>query len=133
VADRIELVDASGPVSPRFHHATTIVIEASDGGGDAAWTRDHRDAAGATRATGTIARAAFDALVTAIAREVAPGTTLDLVGAKRGNVGVAFNHVEAACGGATTRVDYLPSHVDAQHGDARVIAIVAAIRAAVAP
>lgn len=131
--DRIELVDASGPVAPRFQHATTIVIEAGDGAGDATWTRDHRDAGGAARTTGMIARAAFDALVAAIAREVAPGTTLDLVAEKRKNVGVAFNYVDVTCGGATTRVDYLPSHRDARHGDARVIAIVAAIVAAIAP
>jgi len=130
MADRIELVDASGPVSPRFQHATTIAIESADGGAPAAWTRDHRDAAGATRATGTLTRAAFDELVAAIAREIAPGTTLDLVGAKRGNVGVAFNHIEVACGGVTTRVDYLPSHADADHGDSRVRAIIAAITAA---
>jgi hypothetical protein len=129
MADRIELVDASGPVSPRFQRATTIAIDAGDA--DAAWTREHRDAGGATRTTGTLTRAAFDALVAAIARELAPGTALDLVGAKRANVGVAFNHVEVRCGGATTRVDYLPSHVDEHAGDPRVIAIVAAIAAAV--
>ena len=132
MGDRIELVDASGPVSPRFQHATTIMIELGDGTGDATWTRDHRDASGATHDTGTLARAAFDVLVATIAREVAPGTALDLVGAKRGNVGVAFNHVEVTNGGVTTRVDYLPSHVDADHGDPRVSAIVAAIVAIVA-
>jgi hypothetical protein len=129
VSDRIELVDASGPVSPRFQHATTIAIEA--GAGDATWTRDHRDATGATRGTGTLTRAAFDELVAAIARAVAPGTTLDLIGEKRRNFGVAFNHVEVTSGGVTTRIDYLPSHADAEHGDARVVAIVAAIAAAV--
>jgi hypothetical protein len=124
MADRIELVDASGPVSPRFQHATTIAIDA--GAVDVVWTRDHRDAAGATHTTGTLTRAAFDALVAAIAL----GASLDLVGDKRANVGVAFNHVEVTCGGVTTRVDYLPSHADADHGDPRVLAIIAAITAA---
>jgi hypothetical protein len=124
MADRLELVDASGPVAPRFAHVTTIVIA------DLAWTRDHRDARGATHDTGTITRAAWDELVARIGREVSPGTALDLIGDKRGNKGVAPCHVELVAGDVTTRIDYLSSHADADHGDPRVVAIVAAISSA---
>jgi len=116
MSDRLELVDTSGPVSPRFAHTTTVAIA------DLVWTRDHKDASGPTHETGTLARATWDDLVAAIGREVAPGTRLDLVGVKRHNKGVAPCHLELVADGVTTRIDYLSSETDR-----RVVAIVLAI------
>ena len=120
------MVDSSGPIAPRFAHTTTIVIEAGDT--EVTVRRDHRDAAGPVRETRTLTRAAFDALVAVIGNVVTLGGVVDLVGDKRHNVGVAFNHVVLVVSDQLTRVDYLPSHLDDENGDARVRAIVAAIK-----
>ncbi len=126
-ADRLELVDASGPVAPRFAHRTRVVVGA-DGDGMRA-TREHHDTNGTTNDDRVLDPAAWRALVDAIARVVPPGTTLDLVGEKRERKGVSFNHVVLECGGLITRIDYLPSHVDEDDGDERVRAVVNAVRA----
>lgn len=124
--DRLELVDASGPVSPKHQHATKIVIT------EGRATRRHRDAGGEVRDERDVGDGEWKALVDAVIAVVPLGTTLDLVGDKRRNKGVAKNRVVLVVGGKEARIDYLPSHLDEEDGDARVREVVERIRASFA-
>lgn len=126
--DRIELEDASGPVAPRYAHSTRITIERHDGG--ASLVRDHRDAAGPVHERKELDDDAWLRLVDAFTKVVPLGTTLDLVGHRSRQKGVAVNHATLTVGERSARIDYFSSHLDEDDGDARARSIVDAIRAA---
>jgi len=118
--DRLELVDGSGPVSPKHQFATKIVVEGKKA------VREHRDTNGTVKDERELSDADWAALVDAIAAVVPLGTTLDLVGAeKRRNKGVAFNSLRLVARGSETRIDYLPSHLE---DDAKLAAVVERIK-----
>ena len=128
-ASRIELVEASGPVSPRFRYTTRITIESAPG---AAVTvvRDHHDAAGDHHDERELDRAAHEALVSEVLASLALGEPLDLASSKRDRKGVSFNHVTVVVGEASTRLDYLLSDLDDDDGDPQARAVVDAIKRA---
>lgn len=130
---RIELYETSGPVSPRYSYATTIVIEAAADVSPHV-VRDHRDASGVHRSESAIDRDAYDTLVAAVLASLPLGKPLDLAAAKRDRKGISFNHVVVLVGDESTRLDYLLSDIDEDDGDPRAREIVDAIkRAAAAP
>ena len=119
-ADRLELVDGSGPASPKYQFATKIVVEGRKA------VREQRDARGTVNDERVLSDAEWDALVDAIAGLVPLGTTLDLVGAeKRRNKGVAFNTLRLVARGSETKIDYLPSHLE---DDAKLAAVVERVK-----
>jgi hypothetical protein len=123
----IELVEASGPVAPRFQFSTTITVAGTPDGG-AHVLREHRDADGVVRTERTLDLAAADELLRALFAQLPLGDSLDLVGEKRSRKGVSFNHVRIEMAGKTSRVDYLLSALDAADGDPRVRALVSALK-----
>jgi hypothetical protein len=126
---RIELIEASGPVSPRFQYATKITVEARSGG-LATVARDHRDATGEHHEEHPLDRAVYDALLAEVLASLPLGEPLDLVAGKRDRKGVSFNHVTVVVGEATARLDYLLSDVDDADGVPRARAVVRAIKRA---
>lgn len=124
-ASRIELVEASGPVSPRHRYKTTITItrEASPDAG-ARLVRDHRDASGEHHSERPLDRASYERLVAALLGSLPLGAPLDLAAGKRDRKGIAFNHVVVTIGDASTRLDYLLSDLDEDDGDPRARAVV---------
>ena len=129
---RIELVEASGPVSPRFAYATTVVIEASP---DVAprVVRDHRDASGTHHDERALSREAYETLVGTLLTTLPLGTILDLAADKRDRKGVSFNHLSIKVGDSSARLDYLLSDVDEDDGDPRARAVVGALKASAPP
>jgi hypothetical protein len=130
-ASRIELVEASGPVSPRHSYKTTIALsfEASPGL-VARVVRDHRDASGAHHDDREIDRAAYEAILAEVLVTLPLRAPLDLVGAKRDRKGISFNHLIVVVGDASTRLDYLLSDLDEDDGDPRARAVVALVKRA---
>lgn len=127
VPARLELVDASGPVAPKYAHRETIVVTADAAG--AKVVRDRRDGSGETHDERVLAPDAYETCARALLAHLPLDTTLDLVGDKAKNKGVAANHVTIAIAERTARLDYLSSHLDEDDGDPRARAIVAAVRA----
>lgn len=129
-ASRIELVEASGPVSPRHSYATTIAfsLAATPRDAPAHVVRDHRDASGKHHDEGALERAAYDALLAEVLASLPLGAPLDLASAKRDRKGVSFNHVVVEVGEASTRLDYLLSDLDEDDGDPRARAIVTFVK-----
>ena len=125
---RIELVEASGPVSPRFRYTTRITIASASG--VATLVRDHRDAAGDHHDERELDLAAHEALVSEVLASLPLGAPLDLVSSKRDRKGVSFNHVTVVVGEASTRLDYLLSDLDDEDGAPRARAVVHAIKRA---
>lgn len=130
VSARLELEDASGPVSPRFAHRTHVVVVAGPAGITLA--HDHRDARGHVKDEGPLPRAAYEALVADVLREAPLGGALDLAGDKRTNKGVVLCTLHVFVGDARASIEYLPSHRDEDDGDPRVRAVVAAFERACA-
>lgn len=126
---RIELVETSGPVSPRHSYATTIVIA-----GDVPLhvIRDHHDASGAHRSEHAIDRDAYDQLLAVVLASLPLGEPLDLAATKRDRKGISFNHVTVVVGDASTRLDYVLSDIDEDDGDQRARGVVEAIKHAAA-
>lgn len=130
-ASRIELVEASGPVSPRHSYATTIVITCDEDPGLAARVvRDHRDASGEHHHERTLDRPQYDALLAELLAVLALGAPIDLVATKRDRKGISFNHVAIVAGDATARLDYLLSDLDEDDGDPRARTAVALVKGA---
>ncbi len=133
LASRIELVEASGPVSPRHSYATTIVLSfapAPDGDGAAHVVRDHRDVSGTHHEEGVVARATYDALLADILAALPLGAPIDLTSAKRDRKGISFNHVVVTVGEASTRLDYVLSDLDEDDGDPRARKVVSLLKGA---
>ena len=128
-ASRIELVEASGPVSPRFRYRTRITIEWASGAA-ATLVRDHRDAAGDHHDERELDLAAHEVLVSEVLSSLPLGAPLDLVSSKRDRKGVSFNHVHVVVGEASTRLDYLLSDLDDDDGVPQARAVVHAIKRA---
>jgi hypothetical protein len=130
-ASRIELVEASGPVSPRHSYATTIVITCdATPGVIARAVRDHRDANGEHHHERALDRAAYDALLGDLVAVLPLGAPIDLAASKRDRKGISFNHVVVVVGDAATRLDYLLSDLDEDHGDPRARSAVALVKGA---
>ena len=132
-ASRIELVEASGPVSPRHSYATKIVISSaptSEGDDAVHVVRDHRDASGTHHDERVIERAAYDALLAGVLASLPLGAPIDLAAAKRDRKGISFNHVVVVVGDASTRLDYLLSDLDEDDGDPRARAVVSLLKGA---
>ena len=128
-ASRIELVEASGPVSPRFRYTTRITIEWASGT-VATLVRDHRDAAGDQHDERELDLAAHEVLVSEVLSSLPLGAPLDLVSSKRDRKGVSFNHVHVVVGEASTLLDYLLSDLDDDDGVPQARAVVHAIKRA---
>ncbi|MBC7052242.1 hypothetical protein G6O46_24850, partial [Salmonella enterica subsp. enterica serovar Enteritidis] len=111
VAARIELVEASGPVSPKHHYTTTIVVEAAPGVSPRI-VRDHRDASGEHHDERALDRAAYEKIFADVLASLPLGESRDLVASKRNRKGISFNHVAIVVGDASARLDYLLSQVD---------------------
>ena len=126
---RIELVEASGPVAPRFQYTTKIIVEARPGGSPTV-VRDHRDATGTHHDEHGLDPAAYEALLAEVLAVLPLGEALDLVSARRDRKGVSFNHVTVLVGDASTRLDYLLSDIDDDDGLAQARAVVGAIKRA---
>jgi hypothetical protein len=124
----IELVEASGPVSPKFQFSTTLTVAGTPDGG-ALVVRDHRDAAGVVHTEHVLDLAAVDSLLRSLFAQLPLGESLDLVGEKRSRKGVSFNHVQIQIAGKTSRLDYLLSALDPEDGDPRVRSITSALKA----
>ena len=131
-ASRIELVEASGPVSPRHSYETSITLSIADAqpGVAASLVRDHRDASGKHHDERVIDRAAYDALVAELLVALPLGVRLDLVGTKRDRKGISFNHVVIEVGEASSRLDYLVSDLDEDDGDPRARTVVTLVKEA---
>jgi hypothetical protein len=129
-SSRIELVEASGPVSPRHHYNTKITIARATGAGAAHVVRDHKDASGEHHDEHELEPSAHDALLAEVLAALPPGAPLDLAATKRDRKGVSFNHVLVTSGDASTRLDYLLSDLDEDDGDPRARAVVSAIKRA---
>ena len=130
---RIELVEASGPVSPRHSYATTIVLSfapTADGAAAARVVRDHRDASGTHHHEGVVERPTFDALLAEVLASLPLGAPIDLTSTKRDRKGISFNHVAVVVGDASTRLDYVLSDLDEDDGDPRARAVVSLLRRA---
>jgi len=128
-ASRIELVEASGPVSPRYRYTTKITIVAQAGAAPIV-VRDHRDADGEQHDQRELESAAYDALLSEVLASLPLGEPLDLASGKRDRKGVSFNHVTVVRGAASTRLDYLLSDLDDDDGVPRARAVVHAIKRA---
>ena len=126
---RIKLVESSGPVSPRFQHQTTIVIEAGPGLSPRL-VRDHRDVSGEHHDERALDRTAYEAVFAAVLAALPLGEVRDLAVAKRDRKGISFNHVAITRGDASARLDYLITDIDEDNGDPQARAIVSAIKAA---
>lgn len=130
-ASRIELVEASGPVSPRHSYTTAIVVTCDATAGVAARAvRDHRDVSGEHHDERAIDRATHDALLDALLAVLPLGAPIDLTATKRDRKGISFNHVAVVVGDASTRLDYLLSDVDEDDGDPRARTAVALVKRA---
>ena len=127
-ASRIELVEASGPVSPRFRYTTRITIAASPGAA-ATVVRDHRDAAGDHHDERELDHAVHGVLLAEVLASLPLGGPLDLTSSKRDRKGVSYNHVIVVVGEASTRLDYLLSDLD-DDGAPEARAVVHAIKRA---
>jgi hypothetical protein len=135
-ASRIELVEASGPVSPRHSYTTTIALSldaldtpaANRPGAPARVLCDHRDASGAHHDEQELDRAAYVALLAELLVTLPLGAPLDLAGAKRDRKGISFNHVAITVEGASTRLDYVLSDLDEEDGDPRARAVVSLVK-----
>jgi hypothetical protein len=126
---RIELFEASGPVSPRFQYTTKITILGRPGALPTV-VREHRDAAGEHHDEHELDRAVYEVLLADLLAALPLGEPLDLVSSKRDRKGVSFNHVTLIVGEASTRLDYLLSDVDDEDGVPRARAVVGAIKRA---
>ena len=126
---RIELVEASGPVSPRYRYTTRITIEVTPGA-QALVVRDHRDATGDHHDERTLELATYDALVAEVLASLPLDAPLDLVFGKRDRKGVSYNHVTVSTESASTRLDYLLSDLDDEDGVPQARAVVHAIKRA---
>jgi len=131
-ASRIELVEASGPVSPRHSYATTIVLSfaPTSEGGDAHIVRDHRDASGTHHHEGAVDRSTYEALLRELLASLPLGAPIDLVATKRDRKGISCNHVTVVVGEASTRLDYVLSDIDEDDGDPRARAVVSLLKGA---
>jgi len=131
-ASRIELVEASGPVSPRYSYTTTIALslDATSADGAAHVVRDHRDASGNHHDEREIDRAAYEAILAELLRSLPLGAPLDLASTKRDRKGISFNHVAVVVGDASTRLDYVLSDIDEDDGDPRARAVVSLVKGA---
>jgi hypothetical protein len=125
----IELVESSGPVSPRYQYATHGVVRAQADGIRLDW--DHRDASGVSSRTGTLSPEVYAALWRSILDALPLGTQLDLTAGLRDRKGISFNWVSLALGSEQSRLDYVISNLEEGSGDARAIAVVRAIKSAV--
>lgn len=114
---KIELVESSGPVSPRYQWATRVLV---DGDGDALTLHfeDRRASDDGTPATVRVEQvlpaAGWERLVADLLAADAGSLSHDFIGAeKRKRIGVSFNHVEIALGEELRcRIDYLKTEVD---------------------
>ena len=133
LASRIELVEASGPVSPRHSYTTTIVLSlapTSEGGEAAHVVRDHRDASGTHHDEGSVDRSTYDALLAELLAALPLGAPIDLARTKRDRKGISFNHVVLVVGDASTRLDYVLSDIDEDDGDPRARRVVSLLKGA---
>ena len=131
-ASRIELVEASGPVSPRHSYKTTIALslDTTPPGVAAHVVCDRRDASGEHHDEREIDRAVYEAILAELLLSLPLGAPLDLVGTKRDRKGISFNHVVVVVGDASTRLDYLLSDLDEDDGDPRARAVVSLVKRA---
>jgi len=121
---RVALDESSGPVSPRFQYSLHVEISAGNGGG-ATLAFDHKTPKGRTGGTFPITAERYGALCDELSSRV--GESVDLVGDMRHRKGISFNVLEVVLGAATTRVDYLLTHLeDGAH--ANLVAAVDAIK-----
>ena len=126
---RIELVEASGPVSPRHRYTTSIIVEAGPELSPRV-VSDRTDAAGAHHEEHALERAAYESLFATVLAALPLGADRDLVGDKRDRKGVSFNHVTVSVESSASRLDYLLSQVDADESDndAAALAVVTALK-----
>lgn len=113
---KIELVESSGPVSPRYQWSTRVVIE-GEGASLTLRFEDRRAGEDGTpvsvRVEEALPPAGYERLLADLLAADAVSLSHDFVGEeKRKRVGVSFNHVEIAVGDALRcRIDYLVSDV----------------------
>jgi hypothetical protein len=137
-ASRIELVEASGPVSPRHSYTTRIALslEALDAlaanrlAPAARVVCDHRDASGEHHEEQELDRVTYAALLAQLLVTLPLGAPLDLAGSKRDRKGISFNHVTITVEGASTRLDYVLSDLDEDDGDPRARTVVSLVKQA---
>jgi hypothetical protein len=114
---KIELVESSGPVSPRYQWSTRVLV---DGDGDVVTLHfeDRRASEDGTPATTRVEQAlsaaGWERLVSDLVAADAGSLGHDFIGEeKRKRIGVSFNHVEIALGDEVRcRIDYLKTDVD---------------------
>ena len=128
-AVRIELVESSGPVSPRFQHRTLILIEAGPALAPRI-VRDHRDVSGERHDERPLGRATYEDIVCGVLRALPLGEARDLTSGKRDRKGISFNHVAITIAAASARLDYLLEDLDEDDGDPQARAVVGAVKAA---
>lgn len=113
---KIELVESSGPVSPRYQWSTRVLV---DGEGDVVTLHfeDRRASDDGTPVTVKVEQAlpaaGWERLLADLLAADAGSLSHDFIGAeKRKRIGVSFNHVEIAVGDKLRcRIDYLVSDV----------------------
>ena len=127
----VELMESSGPVSPRHQYTTRIRVHGSGAGAQAAWER--RDADGRREGTVDLCPARWAALVDLLWNHLPPGAALDLAAGYRDRKGISFNAVTVAWPEAPARLDYLLSHLEDPGGDPVARAVVAAVKALAEP
>lgn len=114
---KIELVESSGPVSPRYQWSTRVLVQ----GGEEVVTlsfNDRRALVSGEPATTVLVEealppAGYERLLADLLEADAGSLSHDFIGAeKRKRIGVSFNHVEIAVGDLLRcRIDYLVSDV----------------------
>jgi len=114
---KIELVESSGPVSPRYQWSTRVLVQ---GEAEVVTLRfdDQRAPAGSEPTTPTLVEealppAGYERLLGDLLEADAGSLSHDFIGAeKQKRIGVSFNHVEIAVGDLLRcRIDYLVSDV----------------------
>jgi len=115
----IELVESSGPVSPRFRWSIHVVLTVDDAGGDLT-VEAKGPPHGTVRRRERIEHAAIEALWRTLEAQKVRAQGGDLVGALRSRVGVSFNHLKIALeGDHEVRLDYLLAQLGEQENAAR--------------